>query len=308
MIVRPKPHWFRMLFVWHGSVLKDLLPRLGIVVSLSVLAVLHHRGLLGWAPFELSLQPFTMLGIALAIFLGFRNNVCYERYWEARQLWGEALNAARALARQAMTLTDWPADDPRTQRLVHGIAAFTHLLRHHLRGSDGCEQVRDRLPAEWFNAVRCSRYRPMTVLKLLGGDLSAARRRGELSDILLASMDGSLNRLTDVLGGCERILNTPVPLGYSVLLHRMVYFYCALLPFGLAPSTGWFTPVIAAFVAYTFLAGDLIAEELEEPFGTDANDLPLLGLSRSIDDSLRELLGEVLPPESGDASRDYIAL
>ena len=303
MIVRPKPHWFRMLFVWRGSVLKDLLPRLGLIVILSVVAVLAHQNVLGRWRFEISLQPFTLLGIALAIFLGFRNGVCYDRFWEARKLWGSILNASRALSRQALTLSSWSSDDAR--RFVKGLSAFPHLLRHQLRDTDGLDDIRALVPSEWLDRLHAAHYRPAMLVLLLGEDLRNARRQGQLPEMLAPAMEANLDVLADIVGGCERILATPVPLGYSVLLHRTVYFYCALLPFGLAPAIGWLTPLFAAFVAYTFIALDVIADELEEPFGTDPNDLPLLGMSRTIADSLADLLGDAPPEESAETDPAY---
>lgn len=294
-----------MLFVWRGSVLKDLLPRLGMILVIGVFAVLMHRGLLGGLRFEISLQPFTLLGIALAIFLGFRNGVCYDRFWEARKLWGSILNTTRALARQALTLSRWDRDGTRARRFVTALSAFSHLLRHQLRDTDGIDEVRAMLPPEWLERLRPARYRPAMLLLLLGEDLRDAREQRELPDILAPAMETNLDVLCDIVGGCERILSTPVPLGYSVLLHRTVYFYCALLPFGLAPAIGWLTPVFAVFVAYTFIALDVIAEELEEPFGTDPNDLPLLGMSRMIGDSLAEMLGDTLPDETAITDPTY---
>ena len=102
-----------------------------------------------------------------------------------------------------------------------------------------------------------------------------------------------------LLAGCERIANTPIPFTYSVIIHRIIYLYCLLLPFGLLDSTGVMTPVIVAFIAYTFFALEALGAEIEEPFGTEPNDLPLDALAWTIEATLRESLGETdLPPES----------
>ena len=106
------------------------------------------------------------------------------------------------------------------------------------------------------------------------------------------AIDRNLNGLSDVIGGCERIVSTPLPFAYSVMIHRTVYFFCASLPFGLVDSIGIFTPVFAVFVAYTFMAHEAIAAQLEEPFGTDDNDLALNTMSAMIEDALRDLRGE----------------
>jgi putative membrane protein len=130
----------------------------------------------------------------------------------------------------------------------------------------------------------------------LGQQLQAWRAQGRLPPALALVMEQSLDRLMGQLGGCERIANTPLPFTYSVILHRSAYCYCFLLPFGLADSIGWMTPLVVGFVAYTFFALESLSDEIEEPFGTQPNDLALDALVLGIESSLRELLGETPPP------------
>lgn len=111
-----------------------------------------------------------------------------------------------------------------------------------------------------------------------------------IDPICQVAMDENLNKLSDIVGGCERIASTPIPYTYQVLLHRTVYLYCFLLPFGLVDSLGWLTPLITVFIAYTFVAFEAIADELEEPFGTEPNDLALNAISRMIETTLLEMI------------------
>jgi len=141
----------------------------------------------------------------------------------------------------------------------------------------------------------------------LGRLVRLARREGQVSEAMALAMEGNLNQLSEVVGGCERIQNTPIPMPYAVLLHRTVYVYCMLLPFGLAAAIGWLTPLFAVFISYTFIALDAIADEIEEPFGTDPNDLPLNTLTLIIHASLLEMLGDPLPPVP-PLPKDYILL
>jgi putative membrane protein len=117
-------------------------------------------------------------------------------------------------------------------------------------------------------------------------------RDGKLDAWTVQAIDRNLNGLSDVVGGCERILSTPLPFAYSVMIHRTVYFFCAALPFGLVDTVGVFTPIFSVFVAYTFMALDAIASQIEEPFGTDDNDLALDALSGFIEDAARDLLAQ----------------
>lgn len=251
---------------------------------------------LDWRWLSFDALPLGTLGSALAIFLAFRANAAYGRWWEARQLWGQLVNTSRALARQALTLTEWAPKSPEAQRFVRALIAHAHAFRHQLRGTDATDDLQRLLVPADLLRVLPARWKPVVIQQLLGDQLHAARRSGELPDILSASMEQSFNTLGDAIGGCERIAGTPIPLTFSVMVHRTIYFYCTLLPFALVGTIGWYAPVFAVFVAYTFMALEAIAEELEAPFGFDDNDLALGAICDNIEASLLEMLGEPLPP------------
>lgn len=304
MIVRPHLHWFRLLFVWRGSVLPYIVTRLLLVLAVSVASVLCR----GWwmsehASSALSIPPFTLMGIALAIFLGFRNSVSYERFWEARKQWGALLIAARSLIREAASFA--PADTALQRRLARTLAAFVYALKHQLRGTDPDADLACRLDADVHQRVAAARFVPSAILLDLARDLASAQRNGTISDLQLQAMDRNLNLLTEASGACERIANTPIPYTYRVLMNRTVMVYCLLLPVGLSTSIGWLTPLIATFVAYTFLALDVIGEQIEEPFGKEPNDLALASMCHAIEVAVCELVGET--PRSGPPEvEDYV--
>ncbi|MGC1550639.1 MAG: bestrophin family ion channel [Rhodanobacter sp.] len=295
MIVRPHLHWFRMLLAWRGSVLPELLPRLFLIFCISWVAVAVHSHVFP-ITISLSTAPFSLVGIALAVFLGFRNNASYDRYWEARKLWGQLLNETRSMTRQALTLPlgTFGSDDAR--EFVRVLAALPHALRHQLRVSDPREDLMTRLPAPLFDRVMASRYRPATIMLWLGEWVQRRAREGAIDPWAVLAFDRNLNGLSEVIGGCERIASTPLPFAYSVMIHRTVYFFCALLPFGLVESIGAFTPVFAVFVAYTFMAHEAIASQIEDPFGTEDNDLALNVMSSGIEEAAYDLLGEQTTP------------
>ena len=126
----------------------------------------------------------------------------------------------------------------------------------------------------------------------LGKWLQKSKQEDKIDTIIQAAIDNNLNRLSEILGGCERIANTPIPYTYSVLLHRTIYIYCFLLPFGLIDSIGWMTPFIVTFIGYTFIALDAIVTQIEEPFGIEKNDLALNSMCQTIESSLLEMLGK----------------
>lgn len=291
MIIRKKEHWFRMLFVWHGSVLPALLPRLGLLLILSVLVTYFHGIILSFKV-PLNPTPLTLFGFVLALFLGFRNSASYDRFWEGRKLWGALLNTVRALTRQAMTLSNRKNDTISVHNFVQLLSAFVFALKHQLRGTDAYEDLKSRLDEDQLKIVAGSKYRPAVIMRLLAEWVQKAKDEGCLDSIQQARFDENFNKLSDILGGCERLVSTPIPYSYRVLLHRTVYIYCFLLPFGLVDSLGWFTPLIVVFIAYTFVAFEAIADEIEEPFGTDANDLALNSMCIMIDETIHEMVGE----------------
>ena len=290
MIIRDKDNWLRLLFVWRGSVLPQILPRLLVLVLLSA-AVVYGHGSLGHYKVPLTAAPFTLFGITLAIFLGFYNNTSYDRFWEGRKLWGSLLNTTRSLARQALTLSGQPRGSAATAHFVRLLVAFTYALKHQLRYTDATADLARLLPAPVAQAAQRATFKPVLLLLEMGRWVQI----GQLDPNTELAFDRNFNQLSDVLGGCERLASTPIPYTYSVMLHRTVYLYCCLLPFGLVDSIGWATPLVVAFVGYTLMALDAITREIEEPFGVKANDLALNTMSHTIEATLLEMLGEPIP-------------
>lgn len=301
MIVRPRPHWLRLLFVWHGSILPLILPQLLCTLGFAVLVTVLHGQVLQWK-IPLNFVPFSLIGLTLAIFLGFRNSTSYNRYWEARIFWGALLVECRALVRHAQTLVDAPGQAP---VLAHRLIALVHALRHQLRRTDAMPDLARLLPPDELARVAAARFRPAMLLLMASEWLRDMRLRGAVSPQLVNTMEGPLGQVGAAVGGCERIANTPIPFTYGVIIHRTIYIYCILLPFGLVDAIGPMTPVIVAFIAYTFFALEALGSEIEEPFGTESNDLALNTLCWTIETSMRESLGQA-PTVPEPQARDYI--
>ena len=196
MIIRPRPHWLRMLFVLRGSVLPDILPQLMAATLFAVLVTALHGQLFAWKV-PLNFVPFSLIGLTLAIFLGFRNSTSYARYWEARTLWGTLLNETRTLVRQARTLTDAPQHAP---ALAMVLAAFVHALRHQLRGTDAAADMRRLLPAADCERLATARFKPAVLLLMAGEWLQARRQDGSLQPVLVPAMEAPLCKLGEALG------------------------------------------------------------------------------------------------------------
>ncbi len=263
-----------------------------LIFALSCAVVWAH-GQLFLFKVTLNASPFSLMGVALAIFLGFRINASYDRYWEARKHWGAILVETRNLARQSLTLM---ASEQSVRPFVLGLVGFAATLRNQLRGLPQANQTETLLPDALREQIAKARSAPTLVLVWLGRWLQDRRAAGELNPTLSLKMEGSLDNLSMAQGSCERIANTPLPFTYSVILHRSAYMYCVLLPFGLVDSIGLMTPLVVTFVSYTFFALEALSDEIEEPFGILGNDLALNAMVAGIDASLREMLGETPPP------------
>jgi ion channel-forming bestrophin family protein len=297
MIVRPhKTHSVTtLLFAMKGSIIPIIWPRVLYTMLLSVAVVLLDREGIA-THFQLNAAPLTLLGLTLAIFLGFRNNVAYQRWWEGRIHWGDLVIATRNLTRQTLSFLGDLSEERRRQ-LVYGQIGFTHALRHHLRGTDGGADLRRWLPEDQCNAAMASPNPANHVLGMLGKAYAQGAYEARTDSILLAEMDRELNQFSNVMGGCERIKNTPIPFAYILLLHRTVHVYCFMLPFCLIGPLGWLTPLAVGVLAYTFFGLDAIGEQIEDPFDLLPNDLPLDAISRTIEISLCSLLGDAdIPP------------
>jgi len=287
MIIKEKSHWFKMLFEWKGSVLPQLVPRLLLLLLFSIVVV-YFKGFLLFHNLLINPSIFTLFGIALAIFLGFRNTVSYERFWEGRKLWGALLNNTRSLARQAHTLLEGNFQEERTA-FIKLLTAFVYALKHQLRHTDPAQDMQRLLPEELAVELENVVYKPAIIMKSLGSWVQKIRLKGGIEPMAQLAFEDNLNKLSDILGGCERIAGTPIPYTYSVLLHRTVYVYCFILPFGFVETMGWITPLITTFIAYTFVALEAIADELEDPFGDQPNDLALDTMAKMIENTLSEI-------------------
>jgi putative membrane protein len=291
MVIHPPQRSLRlMLFTLRGSIVPVIWKRVVGMMLLSVAVVLLERRL-PHTGVELGAIPPTLMGLTLAIFLGFRNTVAYQRWWDARTLWGELLIVLRNLARQTMSL---PANlsAAERERMVHRLIAFAHALRHHLRGTAAGDEVSRWLTPGDQAALAGRPNPPNVLLGLIGQDYAQLHREGQLDAILLASIDAQVTRASYVLGGCERIQGTPIPFAYILLLHRTVYIYCLLLPFCLIGSVGWVTPLMVGVLSYTFFGLDALGDQIENPFDRLPNDLPLDAMCRTIEIGLGELLGQ----------------
>lgn len=292
MIIRDKNNRFKLLFVWQGTVFPKVLPHiLGIMVLSTLVWVFHHLKF-----YQISAIPavgLTIFGVIISLFLGFRNHACYDRWWEGRKLWGALVANTRHLSRDSHFLNP----QSRTQLLLT-MLVFVVLLRDRLRGQAiQFEQFRDyiQLAPHLLQQLHHDINPPQRILEQMQKQLIHATQNGQISDMIYISMHQHIIEMGNIQAGCDRILTTPLPFPYSVLLHRAVFCFCWLLPFGLISILGIWTIFLVGFIAYFLLGLDELNHQLEEPFGTADHDLALDTIVRNIERETLNLLDKPIP-------------
>lgn len=298
MIIRKHPNILALLFTIRGSIVpRIILTLLTLVFFTSFLVLMHHQKMFVLP--ELSLTPFSLLGVSLSLFLGFRNNAAYERWWEARKQWGEMVHEIRSLARSSETLLDLAAEHKTAgelrKQLLSWTAAHCHALRASLRHEDCREDLLQWIDKDSLDHCFSHTNPADYCLRRAGRLVGTLYRRGDIDSIGLRILDEHLSRLSGVQAACERINNTPLPFAFTLLTRRTAYLYCYTLPFALIPVLGLYSVLFTLMVAYTFLGLDVLSQELEGPFGREANDLPLDSLCRINEISIAESLGQQPP-------------
>ena len=285
---------------WPG-ILRQVSRLLGLFFILSIFSIvldLHHL-LKNIAIPDIAVS---VLGAALSILLAFRTNSAYARWWEARTLWGALVNNSRSLARQAVSFSR--SSSGFAHSLIYRQIAFVHATRCALRRQEPWEDIRHFLDSDSMELLRTSQNVPASVLQLMGEQLSAAVNSEVINDWEMQRLDATLSDLTNVLGACERIKNTPLPRQYDYYPELLIKVYCIVLPFVIVDEVGLLTPFITLLLGFAFLVLNQVGKNLEDPFENQPYDVPLSALSRTIEINLRQALGESdlpqpLPPLDG---------
>jgi ion channel-forming bestrophin family protein len=230
----------------------------------------------------------TLLGFALSMLLVFRTNTAYDRWWEGRRVWGSMGNMSRSMATKLDGML--PQDDSENRlffaAVIPNIAfALKNSLRDkfHRKEWESVADMTDEVAANTKNL-------PVMTVNLLFLRLQKLRNEGVLNDTQLLLLNTELLTFTDTIGACERIKNTPIPFSYSVFLKKFIFLYVMTLPFGYAFTLSWYVIVIVMLIFYALASLELIAEEIENPFGLDANDLPTDQLAAGIRNVVKQIL------------------
>jgi len=291
MISYDSRDWFRALALHRSDTFRKLLPLMGLVGLLTwVIGYVETEHLrLSKADYVSNLPMMhSLLGFAISMLLVFRTNTAYDRWWEARKLWGQLVNVSRNTAIKLNAMLPADAEHERAQ-FVTLLARFAKELRLHLL-SEKTRLALDDSPHSELQGLDRSKHVPAQLAAMMHGRAHRAYRAGMLSGEQLIGLTPDLAAFMDICGACERIKNTPIPYSYSTFIKKFIVIYTLTLPFGFVFSLGYIAVPVVVFVFYVLASLEIIAEEIEDPFGLDANDLPLDRLATMIGANAAELL------------------
>jgi ion channel-forming bestrophin family protein len=258
--------------------------------------------------------PASIMGVALSILIGFRVNSAYERWWEARKIWGALVNDSRSITRQVLTFVrDYKSDNTRKDELwqekkkfVYRQIAFVYALSKHLRKQEVLPEIKPFVTDEEMLFVKNQKNIPNALLYLHGLQLEQKLTNGYLDDFRHMQIDYKISALTDSLGACERIKNTIFPRQYSVYTTIFIAIYTYLLPLILVPTCGWYTIPLALIIGFLFFALDSIARGIENPFENTFNDIPMSNICRTIEINLKQMLNEQEIPQPTEPVNGFL--
>lgn len=261
-----------------------------VVVTLDAMLVTGYG-------FELPLMPLTLLCSALVVLISFRNSSAYNRWWEARTLWGSMVNSSRTLGRQVLTLIDDTHGlNPVKAQLMRRHVAYLHALRMHLGGDKNPEALASLLTESERARLAGTSNLPNDILSGSAELITREFSEGRLDSIRLARIESTLVDLSNWQGGMERIANTPLPYPYVYFPRLFGTLFCIIMPLSLVPSLGWFTPVVSTVVGCMLLAMERIGTDLQAPFGNSQHRIRTEDFCRNIESNLKSMFNS---PERG---------
>jgi putative membrane protein len=289
---------------------------LSVSVS-TIVSLLYANGVLKASlPFSVS----AILGSALAIFIAFRNNSAYSRWWEARTLWGGIVNSSRVLSRLIITFTDSHAHQANyikeksekfKNEMVNNTIAWGHALRLHLRKQENIEELRPFFSDQEFAEIQSANNKPNYIQLIAGRKIYQAMADGVLAGFDSFQMEGQLLALANYQGGCERIKNTPLLRQYDYFTRLFLYTFIVLLPFSLL---GDFSKLgiphlmipVSIIIAFVFSIIGKVGEVNEDPFENKITDVPLTALCITIERDLKEMLGDKELPAAATPQNGFL--
>ncbi len=286
-IYQPKD-WFTFIFKVHKSeTFQKLLPMMLLIAIYTWVVVYAEFEWLHWDqdPFVKHLTTVqTLLGFVLSLLLVFRTNTAYDRWWEGRKLWGNLVNNSRTLSLKLNAII--PTDDTAQREYFQkGISLYAHALKQHLRS----KEMEIELDENW-KEVLGQHHLPNQIAKRMIQRVFDLHKSNIINGHELQSLQTELNEFQNICGGCERIRNTPIPFSYNVFVKKFIFFYVMTLPVGYAVELHWLCIGLSCIVFYALASLEVIAEEIEDPFGNDSNDIPTDKICETIGNNCKQIL------------------
>ncbi len=284
-------HWFSLVFhAYSRGVMRTLTPAVIFMAFFSaglcylLLDVLRFHE----SDFHTTISMHSLLGIVLGLFLVFRTNSAYDRWWEGRRLWGSLVNNTRNLALKLNAML--PETDLESRKWFAAmIPNFVFATKEHLRKGTKLAEL-EVVDTDFLDTLRRVRHIPNQLSSMMYSRINMMYKCGDLTGDQLFLVDKELKEFTDIMGACERIRNTPIPYNYSMYIKQFIFIYLITLPMAFVTTSGYLTIPIVMLVTFVLLSVELIAEEIEEPFGKDVNDLPTDELADKIRENVKEIL------------------
>ncbi|MFY7741445.1 MAG: bestrophin family protein [Flavobacterium sp.] len=279
--------WIAFIFRFHKSdTFRKLIPMM-IFIGLYTYGV-GYLEIVHWKLSEKSYLSninimHSMLGFVISLLLVFRTNTAYDRWWEGRKLWGALVNNSRNLAIKISAMLH---DESDRQYFRKMIPAYASILNKHLSKEDTGKQLFDDVDLE----IDHLKHKPNQIAKILFQKVSDLYLQKKITGDQLIVLNDELKSFAEICGACERIKNTPIPYSYSAFIKKFIFFYVMTLPFGYVFSLGYYSIPVVIFIFYVLASLELIAEEIEDPFGYDANDLPTEKIASNIKKHVEEIL------------------
>lgn len=279
--------WIRFIFRFHKSdTFRKLFPMMifiGVYTGLIAYLELEYWKLSDDSHLKNITIMHGMLGFVISLLLAYRTNTAYDRWWEGRKLWGSLVNNSRNLALKLSSILTEKNDLNYFRKLI---PAYASVLQKHLRNDESAMILFEGLDLN----IDHHKHRPNQVAKMLFQKTNDLYKSNKISGEQLLYLNNELQSFTDVCGACERIKNTPIPYSYSAFIKKFIFFYVMTLPFGYVFSLGYITIPVVIFIFYVLASLELIAEEIEDPFGNDENDLPIQKIAANIKKHVEEIL------------------
>lgn len=228
---------------------------------------------------------YSLVGFVISLLLVFRTNTAYDRWWEGRKKWGALVNDTRNLAIKISSIVQSKED---RDFFIKAIPNFVFASKEHLRKRVNFSEL--DLTNEELQALTSKEHVPNAISLQMYKRVQELKNAGKITQEEYLAIDGNLNALLDSLGACERIRNTPIPFSYSLFLKKFIFIYVTTIPLAFIPAFGYYSIVIAMFLFYVLVSMEILAEEIEDPFGRDDNDLPTDSLCEKIRSNVKEIL------------------